>query len=96
MENTTQEEILEETEQEGLVEAPEVIEEVETVEEGELPPALQKAIAAKKAKDGDDDDDDDDDDEEEDEDEQVKKEEVKIPLTKSAMIKALFDKVSGM
>ena len=62
----------------------------------ELPPALQKAIAAKKAKDGDDDDDDDDDDEEEEEEEQVKKEEVKIPLTKSAMIKALFDKVSGL
>jgi hypothetical protein len=95
MENTTQEEILEETEQEGLVEAPEVIEEVETVEEGELPPALQKAIAAKKAKDGDDDDDDDDDEEEE-EDEQVKKESVKLPSTKTAMISALFDKVNGM
>ena len=95
MENTTQEEILEETEQEGLVEAPEVIEEVETVEEGELPPALQKAIAAKKAKDGDDDDEDDDDEEEE-EDEQVKKESVKLPTTKTAMISALFDKVNGM
>jgi len=94
MENTTQEEILEETEQEGLVEAPEVIEEVETVEEGELPPALQKAIAAKKAKDGDDDDEDDDDEEEEDE--QVKKESVKLPTTKTAMISALFDKVNGM
>ena len=94
MENTTQEEILEETEQEGLVEAPEVIEEVETVEEGELPPALQKAIDAKKAKDGDDDDEDDDDEEEEDE--QVKKESVKLPTTKTAMISALFDKVNGM
>ena len=96
MENTTQEEILEETEQEGLVEAPEQIEEVETVEEGELPPALQKAIDAKKAKNGDDDEDEDDDDEEEEEDEQVKKEEVKVPSTKSAMIKALFDKVNGL
>jgi len=94
MENTTQEEILEETEQEGLVEAPEQIEE-EVVEEGELPPALQKAIDKKNGKKDDDEDDDDEDDEEE-EDEQVKKEEVKIPSTKSAMIKALFDKVNGL
>jgi hypothetical protein len=94
MENTTQEEILEETEQEGLVEAPEASE-AQEVKEGELPPALKKAIAAKKAKDGDDDDDDDDDEEEE-EDEQVKKESVKLPSTKTAMISALFDKVNGM
>ena len=94
MENTTQEEILEETEQEGLVEAPEVIEEEEVVE-GELPPALQKAIDKKNGKKDDDEDDDDEDDEEE-EDEQVKKEEVKVPSTKSAMIKALFDKVNGL
>ena len=90
MENTTQEEILEETEQEGLVEAPEQIEEdkEEIVVE-----------ASKKVKEDDDEDDekeDDDDDEEEEEDEQVKKEEVKIPSTKSAMIKALFDKVNGL
>ena len=91
MENTTQEEILEETEQEGLVEAPEQIEEVETVEEGELPPALQKAIDKKNGKK-----DDDEDDEEEEEDEQVKKEEVKIPTTKTAMISAIFDKVNGL
>ena len=90
MENTTQEEILEETEQEGLVEAP------EQIEEEEVDPALQKAIDKKKGKDDDDDDDDDDDEEEEEEDEQVKKEEVKIPSTKSAMIKALFDKVNGL
>ena len=51
MENTTQEEILEETEQEGLVEAPEAIEEEEVVE-GELPPALQKAIDKKNGKKG--------------------------------------------
>jgi len=95
MENTTQEEILEETEQEGLVEAPEEIEEVETVEEGELPPALQKAIDKKNGK-KDDDEDDDEDDEEEEEDEQVKKEEVKIPTTKTAMISAIFDKVNGL
>jgi len=89
MENTTQEEILEETEQEGLVEAPEQIEEdkEEIVVE-----------ASKKVKEDDDEDDEkeDDDDEEEEEDEQVKKEEVKIPSTKSAMIKALFDKVNGL
>ena len=89
MENTTQEEILEETEQEGLVEAPEQIEEdKEEVVEGELPPALQKAIDKKNGKD--------DDDDEEEEDEQVKKEEVKIPSTKAGMIKALFDKVNTM
>ena len=93
MENTNQEEVLEETEQEELVEAPEQEEEVT---EGELPPALQKAIDKKKGKDDDDDDDDDDEEEEEEEDEQVKKEEVKIPSTKSAMIKALFDKVNGL
>ena len=88
MENTTQEEILEETEQEGLVEAPEQIEEdkEEIVVE-----------ASKKVKEDDDEDDEkEDDDEEEEEDEQVKKEEVKVPSTKSAMIKALFDKVNGL
>jgi len=104
MENTNQEEVLEETEQEELVEAPEQEEEKEQseeilaekskVKEGELPPALQKAIDKKKGKDDDEDDDDEDDDEEEDE--SVKKEEVKIPSTKAAMIKALFDKVNGL
>ena len=88
MENTTQEEILEETEQEGLVEAPEAIEEdkEEIVVE-----------ASKKVKEDDDEDDEkEDDDDEEEEEEQVKKEEVKVPSTKSAMIKALFDKVNGL
>jgi len=93
MENTTQEEILEETEQEGLVEAPEASE-AQEVKEGELPPALQKAIDKKNGKKNDDEDDDDDDEEEEDE--QVKKESVKLPSTKTAMISALFDKVNGM
>jgi len=93
MENTNQEEVLEETEQEELVEAPEQEEEVK---EGELPPALQKAIDKKKGKDDDEDDDDDDDDDDEEEEESVKKEEVKIPPTKAGMIKALFDKVNGM
>ena len=100
-ENTTQEEVLEETEQEELVEAPEQDEETAEevlaeksktkVKEGSLPPALQKAIDKKKGKD----DDDEDDDDEEEEDEQVKKEH-KIPPTKTAMIKALFDKVNGL
>jgi len=90
MENTN-EEVLEETEQEELVEAPEQ----EEVKEGELPPALQKAIDKKKGKDDDDDDDDEDEDDDED-DEKVKKEEFKIPITKTAMIKALFDKVNGL
>ena len=94
MENTNQEEVLEETEQEELVEAPEQEEEVK---EGELPPALQKAIDKKKGKDDDDEDDDeDDDDDDEEEDESVKKEEIKVPPTKAGMIKALFDKVNGM
>jgi len=89
MENTTQEEILEETEQEGLVEAPEQIEEEEKEEiVAEAPKA--------KVKEDDDEDDEEDDDDEEEEDEQVKKEEVKVPSTKSAMIKALFDKVNGL
>ena len=101
MENTTQEEILEETEQEGLVEAPEQIEKEEViaeapkVKEGELPPALQKAIDKKNGKDDDDEDDDEDDDDEE-EKESVKKEELKIPTTKTAMISAIFDKVNGL
>jgi len=90
MENTTQEEILEETEQEGLVEAPEQIEEDKEEIVAEAPKA--------KVKEDDDEDGEkeDDDDEEEEEDEQVKKEEVKVPSTKSAMIKALFDKVNGL
>ena len=89
MENTTQEEILEETEQEGLVEAPEQIEE----EEKEI---VAEAPKAKVKEDDDEDEDNDDDDEEEEEEEQVKKEEYKVPSTKSAMIKALFDKVNGL
>ena len=92
MENTTQEEILEETEQEGLVEAPEQIEEDKEEIVAEAPKAKVKEDDDEE---GDEDDEKDDDDEEE-EDEQVKKEEVKVPSTKSAMIKALFDKVNGL
>ena len=94
MENTNQEEVLEETEQEELVEAPEQ-EEKEQSEE-----ILAEKSKAKVKEDDDEDeeedDDSDDDDDEEEEEEQVKKEEVKIPSTKAAMIKALFDKVNGL
>ena len=95
MENTNQEEVLEETEQEELVEAPEQ-EENEQSEE-----ILAEKSKAKVKEDDDEDeeeegDDDSDDDDEEEEDEQVKKEEVKVPSTKAAMIKALFDKVNSL
>ena len=94
MENTNQEEVLEETEQEELVEAPEQ-EEKEQSEE-----ILAEKSKAKVKEDDDEDEeeegDDDSDDDEEEEDEQVKKEEVKVPSTKAAMIKALFDKVNSL
>ena len=90
MENTTQEEILEETEQEGLVEAPEQIEEEDKEE------IVAEASKAKVKEDDDEDDEDDDEDDDEEEEESAKKEELKIPTTKAGMIKALFDKVNGM
>ena len=92
MENTNKEEVLEETEQEELVEAPEPEEEKERSEEI----LAEKSKAKVKEDDDEDDEDDDDDDDEEEEDESVKKEEIKIPPTKAGMIKALFDKVNGM
>ena len=95
MENTNQEEVLEETEQEELVEAPEQEEEKEQSEE-----ILAEKSKAKVKEDDDEDEeeegDDDSDDDEEEEEESVKKEEVKVPTTKAAMIKALFDKVNGL
>ena len=87
MEKTTQEEILEQSEQEELVEAPEQIEETEETQE-----VVAEAPKSEAAHEDDEDDDDDDEEEEE----QVKKEEVKIPSTKTAMISALFDKVNGL
>ena len=98
MENTN-EEVLEETEQEELVEAPEQEEENEQSEE-----ILAEKSKAKVKEDDDEDDeddeddkgDDDSDDDEEEEEESVKKEEIKVPPTKAAMIKALFDKVNGL
>ena len=92
MENTTQEEILEETEQEGLVEAPEQIEE----EAEETEEVIAEAPKAKVKEDDDEEEGEEDEDDEEEEDEQVKKEEVKIPTTKTAMISAIFDKVNGL
>ena len=81
-ENNNQEEVLEESEQEELVEAPEQEQpEIELSEKS-------KSEAAHE--------DDEDDEDEEDEEEPVKKEELQVPSTKSAMIKALFDKVNGM
>ena len=95
MENTNQEEVLEETEQEELVEAPEQEEENQQSEE-----VLAEKSKAKVKEDDDEDEeeegDDDSDDDEEEEEESVKKEEVKVPTTKAAMIKALFDKVNGL
>ena len=98
MEKTTQEEILEQTEQEGLVEAPEQIEEEVAEETEETQEVVAEAPKAKVKEDDDEDgdDNDDDDEEEEEEDEQVKKEELKIPSTKSAMVSALFDRVNGL
>ena len=98
MEKTTQEEILEQTEQEGLVEAPEQIEEEVAEETEETQEVVAEAPKAKVKEDDDEDgdDDDDDDEEEEEEDEQVKKEELKIPSTKSAMVSSLFDRVNGL
>ena len=92
-ENKTQEEVLEETEQqEELVEAPEQEDQSEEI-------LAEKSKA--KVKEDDDEDEgeeesDDSDDDEEEEEEQVKKENFKVPTTKAAMIKALFDKVNGM
>ena len=96
MEKTTQEEILEQTEQEGLVEAPEQIEEEVAEETEETQEIVAEAPKAKVKEDDDEEEDDDDDDDEEEEEEQVKKEELKIPTTKSAMVSALFDKVNGL
>ena len=84
-ENNNQEEVLEESEQEELVEAPE-----------QEQPEVELSEKSKVKEDDDEEEGEDDEDEEEEEEEQVKKEELKVPSTKSAMIKALFDKVNGM
>ena len=89
--NINQEEVLEESEQEELVEAPEQEEQTEE-KVSEMAHAKKKMKKSEAAHE----DDEEDEDEEEEEEEQVKKEELRIPSTKSAMIKALFDKVNGM
>ena len=98
MENTNKEEVLEETEQEELVEAPEPEEEKEKEQSEEI---LAEKSKAKVKEDDDEDEDeddegDDDSDDDSDDDDEEEKEEVKIPSTKAGMIKALFDKVNGM
>ena len=95
MENTNEEVLEESTEQEELVEAPEQEEENEQSEE-----VLAEKSKAKVKEDDDEDEEDDEGDEDSDDDEEeeesVKKEEVKVPATKAAMIKALFDKVNSL
>jgi len=88
-ENTNQTEVLEESEQEELVEAPEQ-------EQPEVELSEKSKAKVKEDDDEDEEEGEDEEGEEEEEDEQVKKEEYKIPTTKSAMIKQLFDKVNGM
>jgi hypothetical protein len=88
-ENTNQTEVLEESEQEELVEAPEQ-------EQPEVELSEKSKAKVKEDDDEDEEEGEDEEGEEEEEDEQVKKEEFKIPTTKSAMIKQLFDKVNGM
>ena len=84
---TNQDEVLEDVEQQDeLVETPEI--KGETVQEEEVDEMyhgkkkMKKSEAAHK--------------DEEEEEEEVKREEVKMPSTKSGMIKALFDKVNQM
>ncbi len=61
------------------------------VEEGELPPALAKAIAKKKKDNGGDDEED-----EEEEEEQTKKEAVQVPKLKSEILAGLVDHLKGL
>ncbi len=88
-ENINQTEVLEESEQEELVEAPEQ-------EQPEVELSEKSKAKVKEDDDEDEEEGEDEEGEEEEEDEQVKKEEFKVPTTKSAMIKQLFDKVNGM
>ena len=88
-ENNNQTEVLEESEQEELVEAPEQ-------EQPEIELSEKSKAKVKEDDDEDEEEEGEDDGDEEEEEEQTKKEEVKVPTTKSAMIKQLFDKVNGM
>ena len=64
--------------------------ETKEVKEGELPPALAKAIAKKKKDNGDDEED------EEEEEEQTKKEAVQVPKLKSEILAGLVDHLRGL
>jgi len=72
------------------------------VAEGELPPALAKANAAKKKANGDDEEEDDEEEvkeengDEEEEGEEEVEEAVSVPKTKAGMIKALYNQLNAM
>ena len=91
---------VEEEIQEDVLSEDEALQEKAKVKEGELPPALQKAIDKKKG--NDDDDEDEDEDEEEDEEEaesaksSTKKESIQVPKTKSAMVKDIYEKINSL
>ena len=93
----------EELQEEEEIQEEDVLSEDEEIQkEGELPPALQKAIDAKKKDNGDDDEEDDDEDEEDDEEESesakasTKKESIQVPKTKSAMVKDIYEKINSL
>ena len=94
---------VEEEIQEDVLSEDEALQEKAKVKEGELPPALQKAIDKKKGN-GDDDEDDDGDDDEDEEDEEeaesakasTKKESIQVPKTKSPMVKDIYEKINSL
>ena len=89
---------VEEEIQEDVLSEDEALQEKAKVKEGELPPALQKAIDKKKGNDDDDDDEDEDEDEEEAESAKssTKKESIQVPKTKSAMVKDIYEKINSL
>ena len=93
---------VEEEIQEDVLSEDEALQEKAKVKEGELPPALQKAIDKKKGNGDDDGDDDEDDEDEEDEEEaesakaSTKKESIQVPKTKSAMVKDIYEKINSL
>ena len=94
----------EELQEEEEIQEEDVLSEDEEIQkEGELPPALQKAIDAKKKDNGNDDKEDDDDDDEEDDEEEsesakasTKKESIQVPKTQSAMVKDIYKKINSL
>ena len=96
------EEILEQQSEEELEQEQVAVQESsgKKIKEGELPPALAKANAAKKKANGDEEGDDEEEVEEqaepeEDEEEEVE-EAVSIPKTKAGMVKAIYDQLNAM